>query len=1206
MNESYNTALEELKKVHIGIHYKGVKLTGYDPSVDEEEMKKYMLENSNMYKLIFDYICSPKYKKAVAKRAEYILQQKLKVDPDAKLKIKDGAYGAWSFIDYRYKKNHVGISEASWDSYINWLGSQLFDGDFDAFHYDKNGNLVGNITYEEAAEFSKQIMSRLYKKLCKYEWFVCITESTSAKGIHIYTSSEIHDVSLIKNDKGYWEYDTKLTNEKMIIRKIKMYQLNYQIKLYTILSELKDIWDELDLEKIKPLKDFFDDAMYKPEQPMNITPMHEGNILLNPNFRFKQFSEIDDYLYDDNVFGTKDIDKYNGEIGEWVYAHTKQSDELEFKETDLNHIVKYKYTDKSFKKDETGNKLENCVGPFYFGHSKRHSDLINGQLVEIPSIEQMIHTLKCIYDEETVINIWKMDNFYNQDAEEAGVIRWIKNYKVIDSKNQKAIPQDEWTPSNEVIEFLNTYCGFNIRYGKYSIAKQKGDFIDIKLNDDEYLSNVYDDILENIGNNPGIYLIKSGTGTGKTVTQTNRKDSKNDDILNYLEHKPTLMTEPYNSIITTKLTHPDIIDIVGAKHFTLDLNKSYLYVTNYVHFIQLNKEQWQQFDYIIIDESHLMTTEPFRGNQLIKFINKVKEISNDCVIIVQTATPLDEYKIWDIKKTFNIIKKDKRHISYKYFLWDWKKKEKTFQLEYLYNVVYDRLSKGIPTYVYCSNISLDKANAFASLFDNDYKVAIYHKKIKERGQYDGSGMEYIDRNHIMGEYNFLVSSVYFGVGNDLNDEIENACCIIVSNNLNGAGNPYSEDVQVFGRFRNANNIEVLSIIQSTDDTKGCYNKLLRYKEKNIRYNFNDKTNRNNSIVIRESNFRIEKEEDCHLWAILSISIDYWSNINIKNAKLKEYIDDFDEEIYEFTPDLSKLKEVKEYMTMLANDRLSMKKKYLVNLVNGIEGEYTGINKFDDWYRTMKRLYYNIPKNVFKNIVDKIASNAIRHSINLFNEILQKFKDSTLDYGEIAAFEWYRNTIQSEDSNEAKLEKCIYSYLIWYCYHNYNVEDYKILGDYWTKYKWKAIKYTEILPELRDYLFIGINEKDDIDSMIEFSSGFISLQNEVNSINDDIVLDYNPSGKITVLKNCKEDVEKILAKILDYENKKMKEGHKVRCQIGGSAKKSVIISDKFKHPEKYNLKIGQIFMSCSDLASYTGKSNKTVSQWNKKEWISTVL
>jgi hypothetical protein len=226
---------------------------------------------------------------------------------------------------------------------------------------------------------------------------------------------------------------------------------------------------------------------------------------------------------------------------------------------------------------------------------------------------------------------------------------------------------------------------------------------------------------------------------------------------------------------------------------------------------------------------------------------------------------------------------------------------------------------------------------------------------------------------------------------------------------------------------------------------------------------------------------------------------------------------------------------------------------------------------------------------------------------LFNEILQKYKDKELDYGEIAAFEWYFKSIGEDDSKDDKLRKQMYSYLIWYCYHNYDTSDYKVLGNYWTKYKWKSSKYVEILPELRDYLFDGINDKIEVDDMIEFSSGFIfdDLKGRIDKIEDEIVLDYNPSGKITILRNCKEDIENILKRILEYENKKRDKNNQLAGTLG-SPKKSIIITDNFKTTDKYKLQKGQIFMSCSDLASFTGKSKQTISTWMKKGWISAVL
>ena len=70
-------------------------------------------------------------------------------------------------------------------------------------------------------------------------------------------------------------------------------------------------------------------------------------------------------------------------------------------------------------------------------------------------------------------------------------------------------------------------------------------------------------------------------------------------------------------------------------------------------------------------------------------------------------------------------------------------------------------------------------------------------------------------------------------------------------------------------------------------------------------------------------------------------------------------------------------------------------------------------------------------------------------------------------------------------------------------------------------------------------------------------------------------------------------------------KREKEQGKINGQIGGkisSPKKKCIVTSNFKHPEKYNLSIGQEFESSSDIADYTNKSNTTISQWRNKGWI----
>ena len=55
---------------------------------------------------------------------------------------------------------------------------------------------------------------------------------------------------------------------------------------------------------------------------------------------------------------------------------------------------------------------------------------------------------------------------------------------------------------------------------------------------------------------------------------------------------------------------------------------------------------------------------------------------------------------------------------------------------------------------------------------------------------------------------------------------------------------------------------------------------------------------------------------------------------------------------------------------------------------------------------------------------------------------------------------------------------------------------------------------------------------------------------------------------------------------------------------GSPKKQVTITDKMKQKnlDKYNLKVGQQFESCSALAEYCNVSSQTVSGWFKKGYI----
>ena len=95
-----------------------------------------------------------------------------------------------------------------------------------------------------------------------------------------------------------------------------------------------------------------------------------------------------------------------------------------------------------------------------------------------------------------------------------------------------------------------------------------------------------------------------------------------------------------------------------------------------------------------------------------------------------------------------------------------------------------------------------------------------------------------------------------------------------------------------------------------------------------------------------------------------------------------------------------------------------------------------------------------------------------------------------------------------------------------------------------------------------------------------------------------------------LNNCKKWAwreingffENIFDKYTEIRSDKFKKKQSMWSEIGSKNTKAVIVTEQFKHPEKYNLNIGQQFESWKDLSTYTNKSNKTISTWKNKGWI----
>lgn len=145
---------------------------------------------------------------------------------------------------------------------------------------------------------------------------------------------------------------------------------------------------------------------------------------------------------------------------------------------------------------------------------------------------------------------------------------------------------------------------------------------------------------------------------------------------------------------------------------------------------------------------------------------------------------------------------------------------------------------------------------------------------------------------------------------------------------------------------------------------------------------------------------------------------------------------------------------------------------------------------------------------------------------------------------------------------------------------------------------RAVDYTdEQILELN-------NRKDEWIDMLSSEYDKKKLSDKIKTI-----IKYNKKykDKVKIIDN-RIYLNDIVLDVISQEEERMKreiEQGKDYGKIGGkisSPKKKCIVTLNFKHPEKYNLSIGQEFDSSSDMAIYCNKTNKTITEWRNKGWI----
>lgn len=729
---------------------------------------------------------------------------------------------------------------------------------------------------------------------------------------------------------------------------------------------------------------------------------------------------------------------------------------------------------------------------------------------------------------------------------------------------------------------------------KYGI-KINTNILHYHIGEDGYLSDVIDDILEQA--QVGINMIKAGTGVGKNQTWISYNKKKLADPLS-ANDKPILIIEPLNSIIETKYDD-DVSVVTGSKTFPRKITGYGMWITNYNKVLSKTQDGWKmmdnakewfsQFEMVIIDESHIIIKDSFRADVLTEFVKTIQAASKSTKIIMQTATEMDERELFDIDKTFIIHKPVKRKSKFIFRRFNQTQTPK-FKIQEVVCLCNYYIRQNRKVYIYWNNASLQILNSFKETYEKPERVAIFHKR--NTGSED---MQYISENHELGDkYDILLTSVYFGVGNDLNDKCD-AAVIIIGNNT------WQEDLQVIGRWRNSPNVEICEII--TDDREYEFIESTATFTNNRRielqkwYNYyrniwNDKHRRDKSVMINKKSYMMKSVEDIYILAVMTSSDIYHSGFNVKINNLSDTYysirmkTDYTRPLecnYEYVD------AVKEFNKKIKEVRDKEKANIMAGTPNwDVVNKDTKLDKFAHLWGKLK--LYGVDKILDPRII------ALSSNYNMLDTWVRYYRtimSGNTDLPEIYALMWFRDKLKNKTSKELKTmsetmmefvdgadsyefseldQYIIYAYIIWLWYRNNNDDKRPILGNYYSNFKFNCINFLNMPDELIEKMNEQIYNVDPhIQDKYTETNEFFGEILETSTVIEEIKSWVDVKKLIICVDNHlkeKENIYYAILKALKHKNGGRPTGSK------GSKRKVIIAGVEYANSKEAQEKLGK--------------------------------
>ena len=447
-------------------------------------------------------------------------------------------------------------------------------------------------------DLAKKLKQHIFQKLHKCNWFMGVVLSSSGKGLHIYTKISVPQ-----------------TDEDDFNKKKLLFFANFRHKYSFVYLSLLHGMEQYGYDKEQVLS-WIDISMCKPAQgafiPYDPEPLISSRFF--EDFIYVCFDSVED-------IGHPDVD--------WL-AHP-----------DLKTIFKRWEWFEEESDDIKVNVLSNPE-PEFNTHNKVH--------YKHHERWRLANTLVSLYKDKVYTYLRNICSNNIKDKELQADCETARRYEK---------PVDVWA-----VNRLNSVHGFNIKLdipteefnedeifksvdnieNPTMIVRSKYEY-KFHISEKQYLGNIKYQILKHIGR---VTLLEAGPGLGKTEMVKS--------IVR--EGKKILMVMPFTSTIKAKVEHEEgWYYSYGGKQPKLDVEKGLCVTVDKFARMNMMEIKAAGFDYIFIDESHLLFMSEYRP-----VMPKVIEMIRNAEVptILMSGTPTGELIFIQDIVHIRITKEDSR------------------------------------------------------------------------------------------------------------------------------------------------------------------------------------------------------------------------------------------------------------------------------------------------------------------------------------------------------------------------------------------------------------------------------------------------------------------------------------------------------------------------------------------------------------------